>query len=210
MRLLARLADELYFTDLQERRERLYEEAVEIARRLGDPATLAAALRSRRLALWGLGKIEARLATTMDIVLLAEEVGDRELTLAAHNYRLIDLLELGDIAAAEAEIEVAARLAQELRHPRYLWFSALSRAMLTLLRGRFDEGERLAQEALALGQQAHEPDALLGFGAQMFLVRRQQGRLDELKAAFESFVEQYPAVPSVRCEIGRASCRERV
>src|SRR3990172_10119193 len=83
--------------------------------------------------------------------------------------------------------------------------------MLTSPGGGCDEGERLAQEAPALGQEAHEPDALLGFGAQVFLVRRQQGRLDELKAAFESFVEQYPAVPSVRCglaylhmEAGRA------
>ncbi|HEY2590578.1 MAG TPA: hypothetical protein VGI35_03215, partial [Steroidobacteraceae bacterium] len=52
-RLLARLAMELYFGGAAERRAALVDEAVAIARRLGDPATIAYALNARYAALWG-------------------------------------------------------------------------------------------------------------------------------------------------------------
>ena len=51
-RLLARLGLELYYSGDVERRLALTAEAVELARRLGDPSTLASALVARHYALW--------------------------------------------------------------------------------------------------------------------------------------------------------------
>ena len=200
-RLLARLAEELYFSDSQRRRAELSREAVEMARRVADPATLAAALRSRHLALRGPEQVESRIVVATEILGLAEDADDRALAWQGHYYRLIGLLGLGDIAAADAEIEVLQRLAEELRQPRYLWFSTLARVMRAAIDGRFEESERLAQQGLVVGQRAHEPDALLTFGVQMFAVRQVQGRLEETEAAFKRFVERYPAVPALRCAL---------
>ena len=52
--------------------------------------------------------------------------------------------------------------------------------MRALLDGRFAEAERLAQQALEFGQQAQVENADGVFGIQMFLLRREQGRLAEL------------------------------
>jgi class 3 adenylate cyclase/tetratricopeptide (TPR) repeat protein len=200
--LLATLAEQLYFSDAPDapqRRATLSQEAVEMARRVGDPSTLAAALRSRRMALWRIQQIEDRTAVTAEMLRLAEHVGDEAMAWSGHFYGSIDLLELGDIGAAEKEIEAVTGLAEKSHNLRYLWFSALARAMLALLHGRFKEGEELAMQALAAGQRAHAPDAALTSAAQIFLLRREQGRLGELEAAFKEYVQHYPAVPGLRC-----------
>jgi hypothetical protein len=52
-RVLARLARALLFTRQVQRRLALSEQAVGLARRLGDPATLAAVLYGHHLVIWG-------------------------------------------------------------------------------------------------------------------------------------------------------------
>jgi DNA-binding NarL/FixJ family response regulator len=65
--------------------------------------------------------------------------------------------------------------------------------MRALLDGRFAEAERLAQQALEFGQQAQVENADGVFGIQMFLLRREQGRLAELAPAVRYFVRQHTA-----------------
>ena len=55
-RLLARLSLELYYAGEPELRLSLSEEAVAIARRIGDPRTLATCLDARHYALWRPGE----------------------------------------------------------------------------------------------------------------------------------------------------------
>src|SRR5437870_5123340 len=52
----------------------------------------------------------------------------------------------------DAAIEANAGIVQELQQPSYLCLVIQFRAMRALLAGRFAESERLAQEALAIGQ----------------------------------------------------------
>lgn len=172
-----------------------------MARRIGDTAALVAALSARHLAIWGPENVEDRLATATEIVRLAEGTGNREWALQGHIDRLIDLLELGDIPAVDVEIEVYARLAEELRQPRRLWHMPLFRTMRALMEGRFEEAERLALQALATGQRIQSQTAVNFFGVQMFSLRKEQGRLQELEAAVKDFVQQYPTVPAWRCAL---------
>jgi DNA-binding CsgD family transcriptional regulator len=64
--------------------------------------------------------------------------------------------------------------------------------------GHFAEGERLAQDALAIGQRLRGQDALGLFGVQMFTLRREQGRLRELASVVRSFVQRQPATSTWR------------
>ncbi len=133
------------------------------------------ALEASCWALVGPENIETRLAVANEMLQLAEATGDREKALEAHRFRRANLLELGDITAVDVEIEAHARLAEELRQAYYLWWAAFPRAMRSLLAGRFEEGERLAREALAIGRRARNY-ADQFYHLQLFGLRREQGQ----------------------------------
>ena len=89
-------------------------------------------------------------------------------------WRAYCLLELGDMPAMDVAIEAQAGLAQELQQPLYLCVNIQFRAMRALLAGRFADSERLAQEALAIGQRLRTENVAGIFGLQMFTLRREQ------------------------------------
>lgn len=202
-RVLARLAVALYHVpDSLPRREALSREAIEVAARSGDGPAQLAALYSRQWAIWGPENLEERLAAVTEMARVADRLGDRDAGLHAHRFRFVDLMELGDVTAANIELEICAQLATELRQPYYLWYVTTFRALRAFLDGRFDESERLAQEALAVGQRAQSQNVMQIYGIQIFGLRREQGRLAELEAAFQGFVERYPTLPSWRAGLG--------
>ncbi|MGH7821919.1 MAG: hypothetical protein ACREQ9_19325, partial [Candidatus Binatia bacterium] len=204
VRVLARLATAfvgrmMYYQQALERSASLSQQAVEMSRRLGDTALLAYALDARHFAIWGPDRVEERLAIATEMLRLAEEAGDTEREHQAHHWRMLSLLELGELAAADVEIEAQVRLAEELRQPAQRWYAGMVRAMRTLLDGRFEEGERLAEEALAIGQKEMPAQAM--FAGQRFVSRWQQGRLHELEAFHKGFVEQYPEALFARANL---------
>jgi DNA-binding SARP family transcriptional activator len=164
-RLLARLSVELYYADPARARE-LSAHAVEQARRAGDPAALAAALNARRVALWSPHHAGERLAVAGDMLAAAEAAGDREAQLQARNWRVVDLLELGRVPEAAAEVDAYEVLADAVALPHFRWYVPLWRATLALLAGRWTEAAELTERALALGRQADDPNAPILAGIQ--------------------------------------------
>ena len=88
--------------------------------------------------------------------------------------------------------------------------------MRALMQGRFADSERLAQEALAIGQRLQTENAAGIFGLQMFTLRREQGRLKELEPVVRYFVQQHtvagawrPALALIYSELGRKRRHER-
>jgi tetratricopeptide (TPR) repeat protein len=63
--------------------------------------------------------------------------------------------------------------------------------MRALLEGRYTEAEQLALQALTLGQRLHLESAEGIFGMQMFMLRREQGRLHEVAPIVEMFVQEH-------------------
>jgi eukaryotic-like serine/threonine-protein kinase len=112
-----------------------------------------------------------------------------------------------------AACEAAAR-AHPLRAA--LWQTALHRGMRALLEGRFEEGERFVQEALAIGQGLHPETAMLAFGVQMATLFWYQGRMAEIEDSLGALAARYPAIAGFRwslaflaAELGReAEARE--
>jgi hypothetical protein len=200
VRLLGRLAVELYYTPASHaRRLALTREAVAMAERLGDPWLLVVALCDTRFALLAPDKVEERRKTADRIIELTERAGLKERALDGHLFRLVDYLQMGDMAAVDTELRASAQLARELRRPFYLWRVAVLRAMRVHLEGRFEEAEQLVHEAFALGQRAQSSNAFLVFALQLFQLRRDQGRLDEVEPAVRDVAERYPALPALRC-----------
>ena len=200
-RLLARLALELYYAGDPDRRLTLSAEAVALARRLGDPLTLASCLDARHYALWRPETVQERLEVASELRRLAEAVGDHELELEGAGWTVVDLLELGDVAGADIQIAAASRLAAALHRPLYEWWTSLFRCAQAQIAGHFDEAERLAHETLAIGQRGQAENALHVFAQAMFNIRREQGRLAEVEEAVRGFIAMYPAVPAWRCAL---------
>jgi tetratricopeptide (TPR) repeat protein len=192
VRVLARLSLELTFSDEERRRESLSREALEMARRLGDVNALAIACRARWMAVWGPDGLEERSALSEEILSLARETGDREMELVGRARRITCSMEAGHMRAVENDIAAIARLAGEPRMPYHEWTAATLRAGRALLDGSFAAAEQLAEQALSLlpGQ----PNARQAHLNQITLVRWEQGRLGELREAWQRIVEQFPQV----------------
>ena len=197
-RVLSSLTRALVFSGAFDEATAVHAQAIAMARRLGDPGTIAAALRSVATARWLPQQFAARMRVAREAEDLAEQIGDRERVLEAASWRLFDLMELGDLSARAREFEAYTKLADEVRQPFYQYIGVSSRAMMALFEGRLEESERLAREALALGDRMPGLDAEGVYGLQMFSVRREQGRLAELAPVVAHFVQRTAAAATWR------------
>src|SRR5213594_2127418 len=179
-RLLARLAINLYWAPESERVLAVSEEAVTLARQLGDPRDLAAVLRARWIALWRPEGAAERLAIADEIVHLGERTCDRELALLGRRFRIVGFLEHGDVVATDREIEAWAQIAGELRQPLYLTDLAMWRGTRAIMDGRFAEGEEHARRALELAQRERDAQPTMRYEIQTFLLHFHKGCLDQL------------------------------
>jgi class 3 adenylate cyclase/tetratricopeptide (TPR) repeat protein len=203
-RLLSRLSWVLApAPDSQERKVALADEAIKAAGNAGDPGTLAMALFSRCLAFAESASVDDRLSRATDVVRSAEEAGDPNLIELGHSLRLDGHLALGDIAAMESEMDVLTGLARELRQPALSWFLERLRPLQPLWEGKFEEAERLALQAAAMVPPSlrTDPDAEAILPAQIFAIRRDQGRLRELEGAVAGFVTLNPELPAWRAAL---------
>jgi DNA-binding CsgD family transcriptional regulator len=144
--------------------------------------------------MWQPQYLTDRLATATEIVDLANAISDRNIVLWGLRPRIADLMEVGDLTAAEADINAYASGAASTRQPIFLWQAAVREAMLAIFQGRLDEGERLAQRALELGRQAEGQNLVAAFGGQLLVIRWLQGRIDELRPLIESSHKSQPSV----------------
>ncbi len=196
--VLARLAVALSFVGSEERRIELSKRAVEMARRVHDPAALAYALSTYCDATATPEHFEDRLAASGEMVSLAQQAGDRELELLAHRFRVEALFQAGDIAALDAEIEAYARLAEVLRQPISQWYVPLFRGARALMEGRYRDAERLARQALDMGERAHSTNArMMADFTLLTEAFRQEGRFEDMEVQWQRFLEAFPEMASV-------------
>jgi class 3 adenylate cyclase len=177
---------------------RLVDQAIEIAREVDAPASLAAALQRKIFIPGGPGAPRERLRLADEMLELGEATGNREAVLRAHGYRLWQFLELADMAAVDRELAIYARLADELRMPEHSWLTIALRGMRALLDGDVDGAERLAGEARQAGQRAEQPVAEQFYGIQMTQIRSLQGRAGELLPDVRDLAERFPGIPAWR------------
>jgi hypothetical protein len=168
---------------------------------IGDDGAMAAALDARHVCLLGPEHVEERIAIAGRLIDLAAADGDAHQELIGHGFRLVDLLEAGELAAADDEIARHAELATQLRRPRDLWLAAVLRATRAHIDGRFADCELAATEGVLLGTRLGMPDADAIYAVQVFAIRWQQGRLAELRPILEDLVRSSATIVSWRCAL---------
>jgi ATP/maltotriose-dependent transcriptional regulator MalT len=87
----------------------------------------------------------------------AVAAGDRESVLQGRNWRVVDLMELGEREALTAEIAAYEELADAVGLAHYRWYVPLWRSALAQLEGRWADARHLTDQALALARQADDP-----------------------------------------------------
>jgi hypothetical protein len=206
-RLLARVATAIYYRfGTAERRNALVTEAVAMARRLGDTATLAYVLTNGQLATWGPDTTERDLEWVEELLVLTEEAGNTELALATRTRQIDYLLELDDLVGADIAIEALERTASSSPDPRARAYVPLQRARRAALEGRYAEAERCNAEADDVGVAIE--DRMVRFLAfcQVAMLRWNQGRIAETEQGVRRFADAAPAIVGWRAALARIYC----
>jgi DNA-binding SARP family transcriptional activator/tetratricopeptide (TPR) repeat protein len=200
-RVMGRLAAALAYSRVEERKPELARQALAMARRVRDKEALADVLATGYWAVRGPDNLEECLAETQELSRLAIEAGEGRLAAWAHHMLSADLLELGHIEESKRELAALERLAGSLgqRYPK--WLLAAARARCAHLEGRLEDCERLANDGLVLALEGYDESAAQAFGAQILMVRREQGRLEEVVEAIQAFAGGYPELAVWRCTL---------
>jgi DNA-binding SARP family transcriptional activator len=167
----------------------LSNDAVAMARRLGDRVALGYALNARMHALWGIDPAAERLATGTELGEIADEIGDEQLALHGHMWRIRELLAQGDVDAVNEEIARFRARDTGPVHPLEASFGFNVTAMMALLEGDFETAEQLGQRALEVAE-GHNELALSFYGALMVWTWWQRGDLAASDAALREIIGQ--------------------
>jgi hypothetical protein len=198
-RLLARLAGALRDEHSRTRRDALSKEAVELARRTGNPAALAYALNGRAAAIIAPDTVAECLALGSELRDLGKRVGNSEVVVQGLSHRIIAQLQVGEVRGAEVDVAVASGLADELRQPAQRWQAGGWRALLSIAAGRLSEADELVAEAFALGEHVQPGTAIPVHRIQRYTLCDFRGRLEEVEPEIRDLVSRYPARPVFRC-----------
>jgi predicted ATPase/DNA-binding SARP family transcriptional activator len=207
VQLLSRLASALCDDPSRERRERVWQQAVQAARRLGDPATLAYALDAGIAAIEGPHRVRESLMQAGEVVSLATRIGDRERAFAGHEHAFWCSWQLGDRARRAAELASLTRMAQALQQPAQLWLTTATQAALALSEGRLDEAEELIEHARDLGERSQSWNATATRKLQLFVLRRERGQLDGFEQEVRDFPHTFPSPLVYRCVLAYVDAR---
>ena len=194
-RVLARLAVELYWSDESGRRRALSERAVEIARRLGQPRALAAALIAQTWANWGPDNAAERLHSTAEARKVAAADDDPELELEAWTWWLAALFEVGDFATADASLAEYSVHAERYGRAPYVVYDRVVRGSRALIRGHYEEVQRLAAELKAVGDRHEDPNTDAMFAAKQVWLGRELGGLEAFAPPVAAAAEATPTMP---------------
>ena len=201
VRLLARIGGGPLRDDHDPTRRRaITGEALEMARRLDDPATLAYALDGFICAHHSPDNTARQIELAEELIEAALAAGELERAIEAYEHRAAARLEMGDVDGAAADVEAMAPLAAQLRQPTQDWFVAERRAVQALHEGRIVDAEALCDEALRIGGEAMSWMAKVCHLLELVVIRQLQGRADEIEPALREAVDSYASTyPVCRC-----------
>lgn len=207
--ILANLAFALRSTDSASEVDKVGRQAVTLARETGDPAVLVPALRLVCMGLRGRAEtLPERLRLGEEALGLCGAQDDQEEVAECCYWHLLSLIEDGQVAATESLLDRYAHHAGEHHLHRHEYQARLLRVAMNLLHGEWSIAEKRIEEALDQGRKMNRQEAESVFGAQMFLLNRELGRLRAMRPVVESILGEQPAqlwqpgLMLMCCEVG--------
>ncbi len=195
--LLAALCVEFAFVGSFEEREALANEAIAIANATGDDATIVRVLNLVAPPLQVPALVEQSLARTADAMERAERLDDPVLRFWAANAGTGIAAMVGDIEQWDHCLAIQHVLVEQLGQPNLVWWHALQRAARAMIDADTDTLEGLANDALQIGIDSGQPDAVTQFGNQFFQVSWRRGTLDTMIPVLEAMLADAPDVKGI-------------
>lgn len=181
-RLLVVLAAELYYAPGVLEREAFAEQALAIARRLGDQRLLLHTVSLVSLAIWRASTAEQRLVLADEMVTLARDLGDIEAEVGGLTMRAGVHAELGHVEAMWADAELARPTAIE-QNQHYAWLVLDTMRLPWLaMSGLWEEVDRTTVEVLGLGSRMVLPQKDDGLRGALLISALWRGGSDEATA----------------------------
>jgi tetratricopeptide (TPR) repeat protein len=197
-RVLASLAVELFWGPEVDKRMRYADEALELARAIGDPETLSYVLiRGWAFVDGSQPWVEWFTRLTDEAERAALETGDADALRTINQYAMWNAAVVGNRAESDARYEAYVRYSDQVRQPSARAQRMWTEAGRAAFEGRFDEAEQIVIDSIAVAQQADiAADSISGtVGSLFYAIRQGQGRLDELVPAVEDLVANQPGAP---------------
>ena len=198
VRLLVGLSRTLLAFGEQEELRITVDQALRIAHEIDDPLALCDALRIKAQIDRRPGSTSERLAAIQEMITTAESIGDQERLADGIDLYVYDLLELGQIEQVDKMIVAQRRIAREIKQPFQMHITAVFQTMRAIMRGEFEDAERLANESAELSRQIGLADMDGILGIHMFTIRKEQGRLHEVAPIVKLIVANNPQASAWR------------
>lgn len=156
------------------------DEALQMARRYCDAAARCSCYRFAVLALRGNPEtLKRRLELGDEYIAVARATGSADLLADACHWQALNYLECGQLQELDALLEHYANL-RAARYGLHQYHIGAYRVTLALLRGEWTDLEGRIEELLELGSKTRPEDVDGVYGAQMFALQRDLGRLPAL------------------------------
>jgi tetratricopeptide (TPR) repeat protein len=166
------------------------EAAVGLARGCGDPAVRAYALLAWRAAREGPEWLAARRERAPEMIEASVAAGDDALTNEVQRLALVDDLAAGDVVRADAAIAELSSRIERLRRADQAWYPPMWRGLRSLWSGDLEGAADAAEAFRHEGRRVGYPAVDQVYGLQLYLVRRRQGRADEVAPLFARLTER--------------------
>jgi class 3 adenylate cyclase/DNA-binding CsgD family transcriptional regulator len=192
-RLSGALGRALLYSNAEAKAREQVTDSIAMARKVGDPAVLAANLENLFDFYWGPESSEELLRAATEMVAAARQCGDLEMVHNAYAWRLPLRMELGDMIGVEADLKALSQVDALIRQRTFSIGMLHCQIMVALLRGECANAERLILKLTELVRGfggTHPADQV---SMQIFALRREQGRLTGLQQVVSAFLRQHTA-----------------
>jgi DNA-binding SARP family transcriptional activator len=172
----------------------LARQALEVARHVGDTNAIRSAISVLSESCLSSNETQARRDLAEQLFALAEQTGDLGCRLEACRIGAPVLLEDGDLSGFDSMVDELSHLSKNLQSWLGLWTVACWQTMRALIDGRFGDAEKRMPDLFTHLSTGRDGPNI--YAAQLFALRREQGRLDELKPLLTETVSANPELTS--------------
>jgi tetratricopeptide (TPR) repeat protein len=205
-RILATTAVELGYDEDEGRRLELADDALAMARRLDQPATLAYLLRTWELVHRLPWYLNQRAAVIAEHEALADTLGDPVERFWSVDMGSIVALERGDADRFHALVPRVLPAATATGQRLLDWIGGFVVVSAHVIHGEWDEAEALMERTHQVGEECGQPDAGAVYASHLFELRRAQGRVEELIEVLVAMQAAAPEIEAFRPALGVCYC----
>ena len=192
---IASLARAVAFTGASGQARSLGDDAIAMARSLGDRNLLASSLDASLFHPYRPADVAERLSRADELTQLAAQSGNAEHLAAAASCRALASYIGGDAAALDSCEADLAEVSRETGEDFWAYFAGCIRYARQFAEGNLDEARQACSRLAESGSSFGTDDTQGPYGVQMYLVQREAGRLEAVRALItgeESPAQRWP------------------